>query len=163
MKRNLGRALLGIWLANFVCLGQTTNVPSADLEANAELNQDFIAYQPHYKGMRAERVAKTRALAAKVFAEEAAEKDTACSHQILFELESLLISSSDFKFIDQRLQDLENSLNNPEEQHKALEQDPRDGSWGACYKEWFLKVYASYDQLDKRPSKAKKTPLAALS
>ncbi len=128
---------------------QTLHLPPADLDANRQLTEDFTAYQPHYKEMRAERVAETRALAAKVFAMEAARQPTACSHQILFELESLLISSADFGFIDERLRDLRGGLTSPEQQRMALKQDPKDGSWGACYKEWFLKVYASYDQIEK--------------
>lgn len=132
---------------------QPPQLPASDLEANARLEQDFIAFQPRYKQMRAERIAKTRELAQQVFSLEDAGKPTACSHQILFELEGLLISSADFAFIDRRLADLAASLSKPEEQEKALQQDPRDGTWGACYDEWFLKVYASYDQIEKQEVK----------
>ena len=140
--------LLAICLA-FLCSAKPPKVPLADLEAGRRLERDFIAYQPHYKEMRSARVSLTRSLAAQVFAQEAAGKNTACSHQILFELETLLVSSADFAFIDQRLHDLQISLDNPAQQRQALERDPQDGSWGACYRAWFLKVYASYDQLEK--------------
>lgn len=148
----------GIYLAGVFCVAQPKNVPLADLDANARLEHDFTIYQPRYKEMRAARVVKVRALAVKVFREEAEGKNTACSHQILFESESLLLSSADFKFVDRRLQDLEASLAGPDMQQRALERDPQSGMWGACYKEWFLKVYASYDQLDKRAATENQQP-----
>ena len=128
-------------------LAQTT-LPAADLTANASLQNDFVTFDPHYKQEKADRIARTRALAKKVFSHEAAQYNTECSHEILFETMSLLVSSADFKFIDQRLADLEASISGAAKQSKPETPDP-SGLWGACYKEWFLKVVASYDHLEK--------------
>ena len=128
---------------------QTPSLPPQDWDANARLERDFTAFDPHYKQEREERIARTRSLAKKVIERERAGQKTECSHEILFETMSLLISSADFKFIDQRLSDLEASLSDPKEQAAAEQPDPADGIWGACYQEWFLKVGASYDHLEK--------------
>ena len=77
-----------------------------------------------------------------MFDEEAKGGKTTCGHQILFELESLLVSSADFKFIDKRLADLDASIGHPSSDK------PDDGMWGACYHEWYLKLYATYDHLE---------------
>lgn len=125
-----------------------SSVPPADLTANASLQNDFVTFDPHYKEEKEERIARTRVLAKKVFSHEAAQHNTGCSHEILFETMSLLVSSADFKLIDQRLNDLEASLSDTAKQSKSETPD-MDGLWGACYKEWFLKVVASYDHLEK--------------
>lgn len=153
---------LTLWLVASTCAAASEgpHVPQADLEANARMEQDFLAYDPHYKEEKQKRVERIRAIAGKVLEKESAGQKTACSHQILFEAMSLIISSADFKFIDQRLNDAETSLTHPEIQTKAEKPDPSDGSWGACYVEWYLRAGASYDQLRKsRDASTKPSPL----
>ena len=134
-------------------------LPPADLTANASLQNDFVTFDPHHKQGREERIARTRALAKKVFSHETAQHNTECSHEILFETMSLLVSSADFKLIDQRLDDLEASLSDTAKQSRSEAPDA-EGLWGACYKEWFLKVVASYDHLEKiADDESKSTPL----
>jgi hypothetical protein len=124
-------------------------VPQADIEANARMERDFLAYDPHYREEKAQRIERIRDIARKVFERESSGQTTACSHQILFEAMSLIVSSADFKLIDQRLNDAEASLTQPELQARAQRPDPVDGSFGACYVEWYLRVGASYDQFRK--------------
>jgi hypothetical protein len=128
---------------------QAQQVPQADLEANPRMERDFLAYDPHYKEAKQQRIERIRAVAGEVLKNESAGQKTACSHQILFEAMSLIMSSADFKLIDRRLEDAEASLANPELQAKAEKPDPSDGSLGGCYLEWYLRVGASYDQLRK--------------
>lgn len=124
------------------------------------MEQDFLTYDPHYKEEKQQRIERIRTIAREVFEKEASGQKTACSHQILFEAMSLIISSVDFKLIDQRLNDAESSLTHPEIQAKAEKPDPSDGSWGACYVEWYLRAGASYDQLRKsRDASTKPSPL----
>jgi len=113
------------------------------------MERDFLAYDPHYKEEKQARIERIRSIAHEVLEKESSGQKTSCSHQILFEAMSLIISSADFKFIDQRLQDAETSLAHPEMQAKAEKPDPSDGNWGACYVEWYLRTGASYDQLRK--------------
>jgi len=127
--------------------------PKADLEHNARKEQEFIAFNPNYKQEKAERIAKLRAFYEKVRELEAAGTNTACSKQILWELKALITQTADFKLIDQRLADLEASLAHPELQALAAEQDPKDGSWGRCYTEWYCKLDASCEELGRRSNK----------
>ncbi len=139
---------------------EVPQVPQADLEANTRMERDFLAYDPHYKEEKQQRIKRIRAVAREVLENESSGQKTACSHQVLFEAMSLVISSADFKFIDQRLQDAETSRTHPEIQAKAEKPDPSDGSWGACYAEWYLRAGASYDQLRKsRDPSSKASPL----
>src|SRR5579862_5346452 len=107
------------------------------------LEKDFVAFNPQYKEEHESRVARTLTLAKHLLAEEAKGSRTTCGHQILFELGSLLVSSADFKLIDERLRDLEASIGHP-----ALDRMDADGMWGACYRQWYLKLYATYDHLE---------------
>lgn len=122
---------------------QTAQQLALDRDASALLEQDFLVFDPHYKEEREARVARTKELAKQMFAEEAKGTKTTCGHQILFELGSLLISSADFKFIDSRLHDLEASIGHP-----SSDKQDNDGMWGSCYREWYLKLYATYDHLE---------------
>jgi hypothetical protein len=114
-----------------------------DRDAFTLLEQDFLAFNPHYKEEHESRVARTRKLAARMFDDEAKGGKTTCGHQILFELESLLVSSADFKLIDNRLRDLEASIGHP-----SSDKSDSGGMWGSCYEEWYLKLYATYDHLE---------------
>jgi hypothetical protein len=129
-----------------------TAVPPADLEHPTRKRREFVAFDPGYKNSRNERSDKLNALGAKLRAQEAAGHKTACAHQILSETMWLLGSTADFKRIDQRLHDLEESLNHPDRETLADEQDSQDGSWGACSTEWFFKVNATFDHLDTKSS-----------
>jgi hypothetical protein len=99
------------------------------------------------------------ALREHVYKREASGRNTSCSHQILNEIEWLITQTADFSRVDQRLHDLELSLADPERESQAKEQDPADGSWGRCYTEWFFKVAASYDHLEKQPNRNQKAIL----
>jgi len=162
MRAILAPLILWLFVSFCAAAAKDSQVPQADLEANARMERDFLTYDPHYKEEKEQRIERIRAIARKVFEKEKSGQKTACSHQILFEAMSLIISSADFKFIDQRLNDAESSLANPEVQAKAEKPDPTDGSFGACYVEWYLRVGASYDQLKKsRDASSKPAPLPA--
>ncbi len=122
---------------------QTPRVPAVDRDANALLEQDFIAFNPRYKEEREPRVAHTVALSKRMLDEESKGGRNACGHQILFELESLLVSSADFKLIDARTRDLEAAI-----AHPSPDRGDADGMWGACYQQWYMKLYATYDHLE---------------
>ena len=111
------------------------------------MEQEFVAFDPHYAEEKSQRIAKIRQLYGTVREREAVNQSTSCSHQILWELKALVTQTADFKLIDQRLADLEASLAHPEEETGADHQDPVDGSWGKCYSEWYCKLDASMDQL----------------
>ncbi|MGC2448135.1 MAG: hypothetical protein WA477_10860 [Candidatus Sulfotelmatobacter sp.] len=136
---------------------QTPQQLALDRDAWSLLEKDFTAFDSHYTEERETRVARTKELAKQMFAEEAKGAKTACGHQILFELGSLLISSADFKLIDSRLHDLEASIGHP-----SSDKADNDGMWGFCYQEWYLKLYATYDHLEANaPDEPSPHPLPA--
>jgi len=135
------------------CAPRVLQAPQADLEHKAHTEQEFIAFDPHYKEERAARIAKLRALYATVREREAANQSTSCSHQILWELKALIMQTADFNPIDQRLADLQFSVDHPDQETAADHQDPQDGSWGRCFAEWYCKLDASTDPMMKIASK----------
>jgi len=152
-------AVLSALLATSCATNRTSSgrPPQADLDHNRRTEQEYLAFDPHYKEAKAARIARVRALYARVREREAAGQNTACSKQILWELKALLTQTANFKLIDQRLADLVASLAHPELEGDANEQGPVDGSWGRCYAEWYCKLDATCDQLGKEANK--KRPL----
>ena len=144
-KYILGSFILLSYIAN----GQVVSIPENDLHASERLLQDFISYDSSYVKKRSEAAVRAKFLAKKVFELEAKGYNTSCLHQILYEAGSLLYSSANFKLINERLNNLEEAISSPETQIDVEIKDPGDDSYGKCYVEWFLKVVASYNQLEK--------------
>jgi hypothetical protein len=138
-----------LFLLHIDCEAQSIQLPIHDLTANSDLNRDFKTFDPNYQRKKDERLKTIRSLAKEVFALETKGTPTACSHQILFELISMIVSSADFNTIDVRINDLRSSLIDSAIQSKADQIDPVDSSFGACFTEWFLKVNKTYGYLEK--------------
>jgi hypothetical protein len=141
-------------LVSLICLscvakGQVITVPESDLHAKERLLQDFISFDSSYVKKRGEAAIRAKLLAKRVFELEAKGYNTSCLHQILFEAGSLLYSSANFTLINQRLNELETAVSSPETQVNTEIKDTTDGSYGNCSIEWYLKVVASYNQLEK--------------
>ncbi len=83
---------------------------------------------------------------AKLLSRQAKGQPLACSVQMLTEVSWLIQYTNDKARVEKRLADLGQSLDFPvERQRAALEQSPVDGSWGGCFEEWFLRMWASAD------------------
>jgi len=123
-------------------------LPLADFNVNEWKERDFLAFDPQFKERRDKRIERARALGKRVLEREMAGKSTALSHQILKEIIWLIAGTADFMRIDQRLDDLQSSLDRPERESQA-ERENEDGSWGAGYTEWFFKVDASHGHLSQ--------------
>jgi hypothetical protein len=134
---------------SFLAKGQVVSVPESDLHASERLLQDFMSYDSSYVKKRSAAAIKAKILAKKVFEMESKGLNTSCLHQILYEAGSLLYSSANFKLINDRLNDLEAAISSPETQSSIEIKDHSDDSYGKCYIEWYLKVVASYNQLEK--------------
>ncbi len=147
---------VAFFLLSTSCATQLARAPQtrpADLEHNTRTEQEYVAFDPHYKESKAERIARTRALLQQVREREAAGQNTSCSKEILWELRALITQTANFKLIDQRLADLESSLAHPELEGDADDQNPEDGSWGRCYAQWYCKLDAACDYLGKETNK----------
>jgi hypothetical protein len=71
-------------------------VPPGDLGQNGMVDREMIAFNPKYAELYQQRKAKGRELDAQVLAREAAGKSTACSHQILTELEVAFLARAGY-------------------------------------------------------------------
>jgi hypothetical protein len=128
-------------------------VPARDADARASQKREFVNYLLRMAPADRERYSKLRAripgLRSRIAAREASGQKTSCSYQILSEVSWLVGSVMDLDRLQKRLDDLERVLAHPEEELKAELQDPSDGGWGSCHDEWFFKVNATFDHLNK--------------
>jgi hypothetical protein len=153
------KAILALVLALVPTVSaQVVEVPPSDAQAHALLEQDFTTFNPQYKHEWPVRVARIRDLAARVYTEESKGLKNSCGHQILFEIEELMVTSADFKQIDKRLDDLDATIGHP-----SSDKQDSDGMWGSCSEQWYLKLYHTYDRLEDeaRQNENKGQPLPA--
>lgn len=139
-------ALLPIVVLLCVVRPGNAQAPASDLDRSS-IRADMVAFNPHYKELMAQRRMLLAPLEKRVAVQEAQGHKVTCSFQILTETRWLLGYTADFAHIDRRLNDLKESLAHPEREALAEQQDPKDGSWGGCYTEWWERLDASYDFL----------------
>lgn len=129
----------------------------AGLQINQWKEREFVAFDSHYREAKAERIAKARTLGKQVIMREAAGQNTRFSHQILSEIIWLISSTADFKRVDQRLKDLQTSLDHPEREAEAEEPDTEQGNSGKGYTVWFFNPKFKSRFLDRINSPEKLT------
>ncbi len=134
---------LAVLLFALVLAAPLDVAPQTAPDLRSMVDQDFTAFDPHYRDERQRRIGEALKLGREVVAAEANGVNNACSHQILFEIEALLTTTAHFNEIDARLADLRRSLVSPRPDHPDA-----TGLWGACYKAWDLKLYATFDRLE---------------
>jgi len=122
-------------------------LPQSDSGVKEWKDHEFLSFDHHYKEELAKQTTRTGILYKQVVGREIAGQQTGFSHQILAEIIWLISSTADFKRINTRLNDLQTSLDHPENELGVKEQDSTDGSWGKGYNEWIFKVIASYPHL----------------
>lgn len=142
-KRNLWQVLCPLLLAALVLLAPMTRPARADSEIKDQIRNQFVAFDADYDQDRRNAVDQLRALGAEVIRSETAGTKNVCAHQILFEVEALLTTSAHFDAINARLADLRRALRNP-----SQDRADASGMWGACYTQWYLKLYATFDYLN---------------
>ena len=118
-------------------------LPGADTQATSLLQQDFIKFDKHYLQEKPLRTARLHELAARMYTAERNGISNACGHQMLFEVEELMVTSAHFDKIDSELDRLDSALQRP-----AADQQDGDGIWGNCTEQWYLKLYDTYDRLE---------------
>jgi hypothetical protein len=131
-------------------------VPTADRDYRTLTKKTFITYNANYAELREERIQRAIFLGRSVYQMETKGQNTTCAHQILTETKWLLSATADFRRVDQRLDELQSVLDHPDLEDTASRQDPNDGSWGHCYTEWFFKLDATYEHLNKNSTRNRK-------
>lgn len=147
------KTLLAIFFYLCVAGRGFSQVPADDLDRNAKIRADMVAYNPSYWKLLAPRKQRLQELTKQVFEREAQGAKVTCSHQIAIETRWFIGYTADFPGMDRRLDDLKDSLAHPEREALAEQQDPKDGSWGGCYTQWWQRLDASYDMLQMYKAK----------
>jgi len=97
--------------------------------------------------------AQLHKLSQQVLALEKTGQNTLCARQILTETDWLLDSTHDVHRVAEHVQTLRDVLKNLPAANADDEQSETDGSWGACYTEWFFKLDASFDHISELDDK----------
>jgi hypothetical protein len=121
---------------------------SAGAWAQVTLIDGYIPRFSQKREMNEEFANAVGALRQRVIERDRRGDDVPCSSQILGETDWLINYTNQKDRVERRIGDLRASLEtSAAAQAYAGEQSPEDGSWGACYEEWFLKVDRSVDPL----------------
>lgn len=110
--------------------------------AEAMIDALFLKYDPGYLEKLEARERRLDALAEQLFARDAAGQDTACSTQIFLEAKWLVGYTAWWERIDRRLHDLEASFDQ-DDQRFAKAPSPKDGFYGRCAEEKFIRLEAT--------------------
>jgi hypothetical protein len=133
-------------LTSVTSLNGTTLLSGEDI--NSVIEGDFVAYDATYRLQRARFGERLRALAASLADIQATGRTMACSTQIYLEAEWLYKYTADWTRLNLHLARLAESLADLTQNFARL-QLPGNGSWGACYDEWFLQVEATLAALEE--------------
>ena len=106
----------------------------------------FIPTFPQKRIMNGRYGPEMRELRAQILERNGRGEDLPCSTQILKEVDWLIDYTSRADVVERRLADLRRSLDMAD-QSFAAEQTEADGSWGACFEPWFLRVHNSVDPI----------------
>jgi hypothetical protein len=144
--------------------GKADALAVAGPEIERLITRDFIAYDPNYLQHKAVYGGRLHALAHELATIQATGNEIACSNQIYLESKWIYHYTADWPRLDRLLSRLAASLRVPD-QNFALRQSPKDGLWGVCYDEWFLKVGATFEELEElyEDGRAPKYPIRGLN
>lgn len=109
--------------------------------------REFERRDPDYLRERTAYATKLAPLVESLIALQEKGEDMSCSEQIYIESRWLLDHTADWQRLATRIDALRSSMKTVA-QGFAREQSATDGSWGACYEEWFLKLDATITALN---------------
>ncbi|HXE42691.1 MAG TPA: hypothetical protein VN516_06670, partial [Candidatus Baltobacteraceae bacterium] len=85
-------------------------VPQVVRDIEQIKQQQFLAFNPHYREEKSNFLAQFRSAAKQIFVKEKAGENIQCAHQIYEDLLWQITSSADVKRMEMRLHDLESVL-----------------------------------------------------
>lgn len=121
---------------------------------------NFIPESPFKRDMNGRFREEIQTLRRQVMDMHRTGHEPICSTQILGEARDLMNYTNNAAAVRARLDDLRASLDQPNQDY-AYEQSAEDGTWGGCYKAWYLRLDASVDPM-KELVEAGKRPLYPL-
>ncbi len=107
---------------------------------------NFIPESPFKRDMNNRFRDEIQALRRQVMVLHRTGHEPICSTQILGEARDLMNYTNNAAAVRARLDDLRASLQQPNQDY-AYEQSAEDGTWGGCYKAWYLRLDASVDPM----------------
>ena len=120
---------------------------AVDAEIQGAILQEFELHDPSYLQRRAAYARELAPLTERLIALQEEGKDMTCSEQILIESRWLLEATTSWRRFEIHIDRLRRSMETTN-QAFAQEQSAKDGSWGTCYEEWFLKLDATVTALN---------------
>jgi hypothetical protein len=115
-------------------------------QSKAKLILIKLRYGPSLRDMQTQNKAfdaEVKALKDEIVRRQRNGINVACSYQIYRELRWRKSFTRDTFRIRELIEVLKKSLESQKDESFAEKQDPRDGSWGSCFSDWFLKVWAT--------------------
>lgn len=121
----------------------------------------YIPTSPFKREMNGRYGPEFRELRHQMLTLSSAGHEPLCSTQILSETRDLINYTNSDTAVRGRLDDLRASLEHSAQDH-AFQQSAEDGSFGGCFKAWYLRMHASVDPLKELVAAGKKPqyPLA---
>ena len=107
---------------------------------------NFIPESPYKREMNGQFRDEIQDLRRRVMDMYSTGHEPICSTQILGEARDLMNYTNNAAAVRARLDDLRATLDHPNQDY-AYEQSAEDGSWGGCYKAWYLRLDASVDPM----------------
>jgi hypothetical protein len=126
--------------------GRSTMTVSQQTPIHYRYIANFIPESPYKRDMNGRFRDEIQNLRQQVMDMHRTGHEPICSTQILGEARDLMNYTNNATAVRERLDDLRASLMRPDQDY-AYEQSPDDGSWGGCYKAWYLRLDASVDPL----------------
>lgn len=128
----------------------------------AQFYWDFSALRVNREKRLKEFNPELRPLVKEIGRRQAAGEGMQYSMHIYREIRWRLNFTSDVNATRARIEDLRQSLNEPEQQKEAAEQQASDGSWGMGIDEWYLRLYYSVEDGLDEPGVTVRYPLKFL-
>lgn len=145
-----GAAALGISGCNIALTPERSTGPTMTVSQQTPLPSrripNFIPESPFKRDMNSRFRDEIQDLRRQVMELHRAGREPICSTQILGEARDLMNYTNNAAAVRERLNDLRASLNQPDQDY-AYEQSAEDGTWGGCYKAWYLRLDASVDPM----------------
>jgi hypothetical protein len=130
--------------------------PARAEEAPDELIlRQFQIYDPDYHRHHRYYGERLKALAEAIAAAETTGRTLHCSQQMYLEAKWLHRYTAHWERLADKLTRIEQSLED-HDQSFAAEQSPVDGIWGICHEEWFMRLAATVDGLERLSARHEK-------
>lgn len=143
-------------LADEAGLANETHRPqnSPTTEIQQVIVREIERRDPSYLERRDAYARRLTLLIERLVALQAQGDDMSCSEQIMIESRWLLAATTSWRRFETHIDRLQRSMETTD-QAFAQEQSAKDGSWGTCYEEWFMKLDATVTALNDLADRGK--------